>query len=102
MDYAAGTVRCDAVLLCAGPMAGYLVFSAGWRQVDVDYQWLRGTRDDGTYTVVNRVIFNKAGRGLRKTPRVGLAALELISQVCTVGCALAPRPLGSGARKAGI
>ena len=51
-------------------------------QATADYRWLRGTHDDGRHTVVNRLIVNRAGRGMRKTMRVGLAAIELISQVC--------------------
>ncbi|GAB4820517.1 hypothetical protein N2152v2_007563 [Parachlorella kessleri] len=53
----------------------------GTLKATADYRWLRGTQDDGRHTVVNRLIVNRAGRGMRKTMRVGLAAIELISQV---------------------
>lgn len=57
-------------------------------QVDVSYLWLRGTRDDGTFTRVNRVILTRKRPPLRRTARVDKAAIELVSQgaLATFAC----------------
>lgn len=49
-------------------------------QVEVDYCWMRGTHDGGSYTKVQRLVLGKM-RGMRKSVRLGWVALEFISQV---------------------
>ncbi|KAK2076228.1 hypothetical protein QBZ16_001160 [Prototheca wickerhamii] len=52
----------------------------GTVRVRASYRWLRGTRDDGTYTKVNRMLLHRAGRIARQGGSA-LAALEHMSQV---------------------
>jgi hypothetical protein len=51
----------------------------GKLKVAVQYNWLRGTEDDGTYTKVNRLVLHRTARISRSG--APMAAVEALSQV---------------------